>query len=143
MSTTDRPIVLVPACNRMLGAHPFHVAGKKYIDAVRLASCQPLIVADADANPYVAIAATLACGYLGMKNRIEPSPECKGDAYLADYALPRTVNLALEALRDESALVEVLGERFVTVYTEIKEVEHAEFMKVISPWEREHLLLHV
>ena len=26
---------------------------------------------------------------------------------------------------------------------EIKEVEHAEFMKVISPWEREHLLLHV
>jgi glutamine synthetase len=29
------------------------------------------------------------------------------------------------------------------VYSEIKEVEYAEFMKVISPWEREHLLLHV
>lgn len=28
----------------MLGDHPFHVAGKKYIDAVRLAGCQPLIV---------------------------------------------------------------------------------------------------
>ena len=40
-------------------------------------------------------------------------------------------------------LAEVLGEAFVTVYTEIKEVEYAEFMKVISPWEREHLLLHV
>ena len=39
-----RPIVLVPACNRMLGQHPFHVAGKKYIDAVRLAGCTPLIV---------------------------------------------------------------------------------------------------
>jgi glutamine synthetase len=25
----------------------------------------------------------------------------------------------------------------------VKEIEHAEFMKVISPWEREHLLLHV
>jgi len=25
----------------------------------------------------------------------------------------------------------------------VKEVEHDEFMKVISPWEREHLLLHV
>jgi glutamine synthetase len=32
---------------------------------------------------------------------------------------------------------------FVTVYTEVKEIEYAEFMKVISPWEREHLLLHV
>jgi len=28
----------------MLGLHPFHVAGKKYIDAVRLAGCTPLIV---------------------------------------------------------------------------------------------------
>ena len=28
----------------MLGQHAFHVAGKKYIDAVRLAGCQPLIV---------------------------------------------------------------------------------------------------
>jgi len=28
----------------MIGAHPFHVAGKKYIDAVRLAGCLPLIV---------------------------------------------------------------------------------------------------
>ena len=39
-----KPVVLVPACNRMMGQHPFHVAGKKYIDAVRLAGCQPLIV---------------------------------------------------------------------------------------------------
>lgn len=39
-----RPIVLVPADNRMLGAHPFHVAGKKYVDAVRLAGCLPLVV---------------------------------------------------------------------------------------------------
>ena len=37
-------MVLVPACNRMLGEHSFHVAGKKYIDAVRLAGCTPLIV---------------------------------------------------------------------------------------------------
>jgi len=25
----------------------------------------------------------------------------------------------------------------------VKEIEYDEFMKVISPWEREHLLLHV
>lgn len=39
-----KPLVLVPACNRMMGEHPFHMAGKKYVDAVRLAGGQPLIV---------------------------------------------------------------------------------------------------
>jgi len=100
-------------------------------------------VIGADANPYVALAATLACGYLGITQRVEPSPECKGDAYLGDYQLPRSLGEALQALREEKALAEVLGQGFVTVYSEIKEVEYAEFMKVISPWEREHLLLHV
>ena len=46
-------------------------------------------------------------------------------------------------LRADKDLAAVLGESFVTVYTEVKEIEYAEFMKVISPWEREHLLLHV
>lgn len=100
-------------------------------------------VIGADANPYVALAATLACGYLGMKNRIEPKPECKGDAYLGEYSLPRSLGEALELLKAETDLHTVLGQEFVTVYTEVKEIEYEEFMKVISPWEREHLLLHV
>ena len=45
--TSRKPRVLVPACNRMVGEHPFHIAGKKYIDAVRLAGCLPLIVPSA------------------------------------------------------------------------------------------------
>ena len=100
-------------------------------------------VIGADANPYVALAATLACGYLGMKQQLEPTPECKGDAYLGSHQLPRSLGEALTLFRDANDLAEVLGREFVTVYSEIKEVEHAEFMKVISPWEREHLLLHV
>jgi glutamine synthetase len=100
-------------------------------------------VIGADANPYVALAATLACGYLGIKQQIEPSPECKGDAYLGEYQLPRSLGQALELLREDKDLARVLGQSFVTVYTEIKEVEQDEYMKVISPWEREHLLLHV
>jgi len=100
-------------------------------------------VIGADANPYVALAATMACGYLGITKQIEPTAECKGDAYLGDFALPRSLGEALELLRAEKDLHEVLGAEFITVYTEIKEIEYAEFMKVISPWEREHLLLHV
>ena len=42
-----KPRVLVPGCNRMVGDHAFHVAGKKYVDAVRLAGCLPLIVPSA------------------------------------------------------------------------------------------------
>ncbi len=100
-------------------------------------------VIGADANPYVALSMTLACGYLGLKNRIKPKPEMRGDAYLSPYSLPRSLGEALDWLRRETDLHEVLGEGFVTIYTEIKELEFEEFMKVISPWEREHLLLHV
>ncbi len=100
-------------------------------------------VIGADANPYVALAATMACGYMGMLQKIEPTPECKGDAYLGDFQLPRSLGEALGLLRAEKDLHDVLGASFITVYSEVKEIEYAEFMKVISPWEREHLLLHV
>ena len=50
-----RPLVLVPACNRMLGEHPFAIAGKKYLDAVRLAGCQPLVVPWIDAVDFDAL----------------------------------------------------------------------------------------
>lgn len=40
----DKPVVLVPACNRLIGAHPYHYVGRKYTEAVRLANCVPLIV---------------------------------------------------------------------------------------------------
>lgn len=42
------PVVLLPACNRLLGQHPFHIAGRKYVDAVRLAGCLPLVVPGTD-----------------------------------------------------------------------------------------------
>jgi putative glutamine amidotransferase len=45
-----KPVVLVPACNRQLGHHPFHIAGKKYVDFVRLAGCLPLVVPNASAD---------------------------------------------------------------------------------------------
>ncbi len=100
-------------------------------------------VIGADANPYLAIAATLACGWLGIIERLEPTRESTGSAYSLDYELPRSLSEALTELRGCTALHKVLGKPFVDVYLSVKELEYAEFMKVISPWEREHLLLHV
>jgi glutamine synthetase len=37
----------------------------------------------------------------------------------------------------------VLGEDFARVYSIVKRLEYKEFLQVISPWEREHLLLNV
>lgn len=100
-------------------------------------------VAGADANPYLAMAATLACGYLGIKEKLTPTEVTTGSAYAHDYQLPRSLSEALIELEAAEALKEVLGKNFVDVYLAVKETEHDEFMRVISPWEREHLLMHV
>ena len=97
----------------------------------------------ADANPYLAIASTLAAGYLGMTMALEPTPESKGSAYNMDYELPRSLFESLDVMLACQEIKDVMGDRFVRLYNSVKQLEYAEFMKVISPWEREHLLLHV
>ena len=37
----------------------------------------------------------------------------------------------------------MLGQKFVDMYTALKFEEYDAFMQVISPWERQHLLLNV
>jgi glutamine synthetase len=97
----------------------------------------------ADANPYLAIAASLACGYLGMIEGLKPSEPIAGSAYDLPFGLPRSIEEAVRLLRECRPLIEVLGERFVLAYTAVKESEYDTFLRVISSWEREHLLLNV
>ncbi|MEI8298343.1 MAG: glutamine synthetase family protein [Pseudomonadota bacterium] len=97
----------------------------------------------ADANPYLAMAASLACGYLGMVEGLKPTEPITGSAYDMPFQLPRTLAEALRLLRECRPLVDVCGERFVSAYTAVKEAEHEAFLQVISAWEREHLLLNV
>lgn len=100
-------------------------------------------VAGMDCNCYLAFAASLAAGYIGMKAGATPRGEVRGDAYELPRALPRSLHEALDLLKKNSAVVDVLGEDFCTVYLAIKRQEVEEFLQVISPWEREHLLLNV
>ncbi len=101
-------------------------------------------VAGADANPYLALAATLACGLLGMREKIEPRPEQKGSAYEMPFGLPRNIEDSLRYLEGApKAVHDLLGERFVKAYAAIKRKEYETFFRVISSWEREFLLLSV
>ncbi len=72
--SSRKPVVLVPACNRMMGEHPFQMAGKKYIDAVRLAGCLPLIVPASTPDELDELLA-LADGLLltGSQSNVHPS----------------------------------------------------------------------
>lgn len=100
-------------------------------------------LAGMDCNPYLGLAASLACGYLGLKAGLEPKPECKGDAYMSESELPYNMGDALDLLEEDTALCEALGPEFCKVYDSVKRNEYKEFLQVISPWEREHLLLNV
>ena len=100
-------------------------------------------LAGMDVNPYLAIAASLACGYLGLMEKKDPKPECKGDAYSGSEDLPVTLADALWNLSEAPDMQKVLGEDFCNVYSAVKALENKAFLQVISPWEREHLLMNV
>ncbi|RMF98208.1 MAG: glutamine synthetase [Gammaproteobacteria bacterium] len=100
-------------------------------------------LAGADANPYLAAAASLAAGFLGMEEGLVPGDPASGNVYSQPVALPRNLDTALELFQSSDAAARVFGARFVEVYAAIKTREFERFFEVISPWEREHLLLSV
>jgi glutamine synthetase len=96
-----------------------------------------------DCNPYLALAASLACGYLGMKAKLKPREAVAGEAYHRPRALPRDLLAALDLFDECPEIIEVLGGAFCNLYKAIKRDEVETFLRVISPWERDHLLLNV
>ncbi len=99
--------------------------------------------AGADCNPYLAIAASLACGYLGMIENLEPTKPVEGSGYRLAHTLPRTLYDALYRFSRNGGLKRALGEDFVGVVAAVKDAELDAYQRVISSWEREHLLLNV
>jgi glutamine synthetase len=96
-----------------------------------------------DCNPYLALAASLACGYLGMKNGLRPREAVSGEAYQRPRALPRDLLAALDLFENCPEITTTLGEDFCKLYKAIKRDEIETYLQVISPWERDHLLLNV
>jgi putative glutamine amidotransferase len=82
----SKPVVIVTSCNRMLGDHPFHIAGRKYVDAVRLAGALPLIAPPCAADELDALL-DLADGVLFTGSPSNVHPSHFGEA-VHDAALP-------------------------------------------------------
>jgi len=100
-------------------------------------------LAGMDCNPYLGIAASLACCYLGLQDEGRPDKQYKGDAYDGEEAIPRDLYSALDLFDSADRLHKVLHPEFARVYSIVKRTEYSEFLQVISPWEREHLVLNV
>jgi glutamine synthetase len=100
-------------------------------------------LAGSDVNPYLALAATLACGYLGMLEGLVPDDPIEGSAYDLPFSLHRHLYGSIDAMEGSSAMRSVLGERFVSLYCQIKRDECREFEEIVTPWEREVLLFNV
>ncbi|SGY89546.1 Glutamine synthetase [Moritella viscosa] len=95
----------------------------------------------ADANPYLALAAALASGLMGIEQKLEPHAQVKGNAYEQDHpealSLPRTLFDAARKLKRSEAAKELFGQAFVQHYAATREWEEREFRKQVTDWELE------
>lgn len=96
-----------------------------------------------DCNPYLAIATSLACGFLGIMNKVEPRPAAEHEVWESECDLPSTLGAALDLFDEATEIRALLGEEFCQLYSDIKRAEYEEYQREISPWERQHLLLNV
>ncbi|WP_177413369.1 glutamine synthetase family protein [Pseudomonas sp. LP_7_YM] len=91
----------------------------------------------ADANPYLAIAASLAAGLYGIEHRLQPSEPIQGEFAVPDnLSLPCTLHAALERLKRSLLAKELFGAEFIEGYIASKTLELTSFFNEITPWER-------
>jgi len=100
-------------------------------------------IPSSDSNPYLALAASLACGLIGIQQQIRPDAPVGTTANEDEIDLPRGLLEAVDLFENDEQLKAMLGATFVATYAAIKKAEFETFMEVISPWEREYLLLNV
>ena len=91
----------------------------------------------ADANPYLAIAASLAAGLHGIEQRLQPAPAIQGEFEVPDHlSLPCTLHAALDRLKRSDLARELFGKEFIEGYHATKTMELTSFFDEITPWER-------
>lgn len=101
-------------------------------------------IAGSDVNPYLSIAASLICGFIGMTEKTKRKKEFVGQSYDDDRrALPNTLLEALELFKCSHALREHLGDGLVDTYAGVKYAEFDHRSSMLSPWDVRYLMLNV
>lgn len=97
----------------------------------------------ADANPYLALAASLAAGLHGIEQQLQPSAPIQGEFEVpGELALPCTLHAAIERLKRSDLALELFGKEFIEGYIASKMLELTSFYDEITPWERRVLAAH-
>jgi glutamine synthetase len=93
----------------------------------------------ADANPYIAWAATLAAGLAGIAGRIEPPPAFRGDVYAARELprVPGNLRDAIGLLEASRVAKQAFGEEVIAHYLHFLRTEQRKFDEAVTSWERQ------
>ena len=96
----------------------------------------------ADANPYLALAATLAAGLDGIANRIEPPPMFRGDVYAAEGlpTVPRSLPEAIAEFEASAMVRDAFGAEVVQHLLHFARTEQRKFDETVTTWERRRYL---
>jgi glutamine synthetase len=95
-------------------------------------------VIGSDANPYLAMAGALASGLYGIKKKLKlKQPATTGNGYkdLSNGVLPGNLFEATQAMKTSAVAKEILGEKFVTHFTQTREWEWRQHLKAVTDWE--------
>ncbi len=95
-------------------------------------------VPGADCNPYLAMAASLASGLYGIKNKLKLEiPEAKGNAYEQDNAvrLPSSLADATRKMQESAIARGLFGEKFMEHFIRTREWECREYNRAVTSWE--------
>jgi glutamine synthetase len=92
-------------------------------------------VGEPAANPYLYMASQIHCGLDGMARALDPGPSADTPYEGAAPLLPKSLDEALAALREDSCLRAGFGQSFVDYYLRIKEAEVARFQAEVTEWE--------
>ncbi len=95
-------------------------------------------VIGSDVNPYLAMAASLASGLYGIKNKLKlkQSPT-KGSGYRdhLNGTLPKTLDEATQMMKQSEVAKEILGGKFVEHFVQTREWEWRQHLKAVTDWE--------
>ena len=97
-----------------------------------------LRVPGSDSNPYLAMAASLASGLYGIRQKLPLRVKItEGNAYAQEGNLPLPGNLAdaTHAMQQSGLAKELLGEAFVDHFTQTRLHEWKQFSEAVTDWE--------